>query len=241
MGNTWHRAACSCVTPASTTPLVPVGPRARNHRHLQQKQLCPRGLMPSCSGRCPQTRAGDRPAGRGQRDPSGSVHPVCHGGGSSGSRGRPCWGFHHPPHAAPNSLVLFWDKGRLVAAPRPRCPSLGAARTGWERLCGAAGAGGTVPGRSHGGAGRRERGGRPSRLLTKQGSPEGDCPETTERQEQSISIGRLRPRSPAGASLPAAPGSRPPGRVPLPTRPRQRERPPEVPGVMAGFGVTQER
>lgn len=61
-----------------------------------------------------------------------------------------------------------------------------------------------MPGPSLGGAGPRERGGRPSRLLTKQGSPDGDCPETAARQERSISIGRLRPRSPAGARLPAA-------------------------------------
>lgn len=129
-------------TPRKKPPASPAGPAL---------PALPQGLMPSCPGRCPQTRAGDKARPRRRRSPG--VSGCCRSGGSSGSRGRPCWVFHHPPHArgaAPDNAVLCWDKGP------------GAVIAGRVRLCGAARAGGTVPGPGRGGAGGgRAAGARP--------------------------------------------------------------------------------
>lgn len=102
-----------------------------------------------------------------------------------------------------------------------------------------------MPGRSHRGAGWRERGGRPSRLLTKQGSPDGMITRKPQRVRSKVfPSGGFGPAArPAPASprrLPARGGCLrllcPPGRILLPTQPGSRNGPTEVLEVMAGLG-----
>lgn len=147
-----HAAACSCVTPCLRHPARPCGTKPSVSPPGPALPHLPRGPMPSCPGRCshigqgPGRRGGRRARPRRPRSPGvlGAGTAPAPRGAEEGSAG--CSILLLMPEGLPQTIrVCSGIKGGLW----PRCPAFGAVSAGWERLCGA---GGTVPGRSHGGA-----------------------------------------------------------------------------------------